>query len=87
MVDWFGQWYEEEDYSKYPKEKWCDYDHMAVWIREQGYNPKTDIEHLITMIFSHYDDELEENDMEFTIEGCKEFVINSGGLSEFDYHC
>lgn len=36
MVDWFGRWTEEKDYSQYPKEKWCDYDYMAVWIREQG---------------------------------------------------
>ena len=27
---------EETDYSTYPKEKWCDYDRMAVWIRAIG---------------------------------------------------
>ena len=36
MVDWFGRWTEEKDYSQYPKEKWCDYDYMAAWIRKQG---------------------------------------------------
>lgn len=51
MVDTYGRWTEEKDYSTYPKEKWCDYDYMAAWIREQGYEPKTDMENLITMIF------------------------------------
>lgn len=54
MVDTYGRWTEEKDYSTYPKEKWCDYDYMAAWIRKQGYEPKTDMENLITMIFSYY---------------------------------
>ena len=96
MVDYFGQWTEEKDYTNYPEDKMCDFDHMAIWIREQGYNPKTSMEHLITMIFLHFDchDNFGEYDVntgcggygeEFTIEGCKEFVIDSGGLAEFDY--
>lgn len=55
MVDTYGRWTEEKDYSTYPKEKWCDYDYMAAWIRKQGYEPKTDMENLITMIFSYYE--------------------------------
>lgn len=51
MVDWFGRWTEEKDYSRYPKEKWCDYDYMAAWIRKQGYEPRTGMENLITNIF------------------------------------
>ena len=58
MVDWFGQWTEEKDYSQYPKEKWCDYDYMAAWIREQGYEPRTEMENLITNIFSFYESDL-----------------------------
>lgn len=96
MVDYFGQWTEEKDYTNYPEEKMCDFDHMAVWIREQGYKPKTSMEHLITMIFLHFDspDNFGEYDVntgfggygeEFTIEGCKQFVEDSGGLAEFDY--
>lgn len=88
MVDWYGRWYEEEDYANYPKEKWCDYDHMAVWIRETGYQIKTTMENLITIIFLHFDSEIEDNNdygMEFSIEGCKQYVENSGGLKEFDY--
>lgn len=38
MVDqWTGEWTEEKDYSKYPKEKWCDCDYIAAWNREQNY--------------------------------------------------
>ena len=33
MVDTYGRWTEEKDYSTYPEEKMCDYDKMAVWIR------------------------------------------------------
>ena len=55
MVDTWGNWTEEKDYSTYPKEKWCDYDYMTAWIREQGYEPKTSIENLITMILLHYE--------------------------------
>lgn len=41
MVDqWTGEWTEEKDYNTYPKEKWCDYDYMAAWVREQKYEPK-----------------------------------------------
>ncbi len=29
MVDTYGRWHEEEDYSTYPEGKWCDYDTMA----------------------------------------------------------
>ena len=35
MVDAYGRWIEEKDYSTYLKEKWCDYDYMAAWIRKQ----------------------------------------------------
>lgn len=54
MVDTYGRWTEEKDYSTYPKEKLCDYDYMAIWIREQGYEPKTDMENLISNIFCFY---------------------------------
>lgn len=86
MVDTYGRWTEEKDYSVYPKGEWCDYDEMAVWIRECGYNPKTTMENLITNIFSHFDVEVENVEgLYFSIEKCKEYVEMSGGLSEFDY--
>ena len=93
MVDTYGRWHEEKDYNAYPREKWCDYDYMAVWIREQKYNIETTMENLITMIFAHYESALEdeqyynEDEYEFTIDNCKEFVESCGGLKEFDYYC
>lgn len=89
MVDPFGKWYEEEDYTKYPVEKWCDYDHMAFWIRNTGYQIKTTMENLITMILLHFYGELDDGinyGTEFTIKGCKQYVEDSNGLAEFDYY-
>lgn len=97
MVDTYGRWTEEKDYSTYPKEKWCDYDYMAVWIREQNYIPKTSMENLISMIFTHYEQEIGDHVSEFDTtfgnfegtytEACQAFVEASGGLQEFDYEC
>ena len=85
MVDGYGRWTEEKDYSKYPKEKWCDYDHMAVWIRSEGYEPKTSMTNLITIILLCYISYCEECDEAYSVEGCIQFVENSGGINEFDY--
>lgn len=85
MVDWFGRWREEKDYSTYPKEKWCDYDHMANWIRGKKYEPKTSMGNLIDMIFLHYEGECEDEDKEFNVEDCMEYVEASGGIEMFDY--
>ena len=94
MVDTWGNWTEEKDYSTYPKEKWCDYDYMAAWIREQGYEPKTDMENLITMILLHYECEIEDGKSDYDtyngnfdgtyIEAVQTYVQDNG-LVEFDY--
>lgn len=95
MVDTYGRWTEEKDYSIYPKEKWCDYDYMAAWIRKQGYEPKTDMENLITMILLHYESEIEDGESSYDTENgnfdgtyteaAQAFAMDSGGLVEFDY--
>jgi hypothetical protein len=85
MVDWFGRWREEKDYSTYPETKWCAYDYMAVWIRGKGYEPKTSMENLIDMIFLHYDAECEEEMKDFYVDDCIAFVRASGGIEMFDY--
>ena len=97
MVDRYGRWTEEQDYSKYPKEKWCDYDYMAVWIRKQGYEPKIPIDDLIANIFAFYEEEIgyhvsdydtENGNFDGTYtEAVQAFVEASGGLKEFDYEC
>lgn len=95
MMDNLGRWIEEKDYSTYPKEKWCDYDYMAAWIRKENYEPKTSIENLISMIFSYYEEEIGYHASEFDIasgnfngtytDACIAYVCASGGLEEFDY--
>lgn len=100
MVDNLGRWTEEKDYNTYPKEKWCDMDYMAAWIRTKGYNPKTSMENLITMIFGYYEDaeEVKEkgyfgvedtrkypDNLMVNIPDVEEYVKTSGGLSEFDF--
>ena len=94
MVDTWGNWTEEKAYSTYPKEKWCDYDYMAAWIKEQGYEPKTDMENLITMILLHYECEIEDGESDYDtengnfdgtyIEAVQTYVQDSG-ISNFDY--
>ena len=59
MVDDYGRWKENEDYSTFPQEDWCDMDYVANWIRSKNYEPKTSMENLILMILAHYDTELE----------------------------
>lgn len=95
MVNNLRQWFEEADYSKYPKEKWRDYDYMAAWIRDCGYEPKTSMENLIGIIFRCYEQEIGCHASEFDMEtgsfdgtyteACQAFVGANGGLEEFDY--
>lgn len=77
---------------------YTDYDNIANWIIEQGYKPKTTLENLVHMIILHFDccDNYGEYNPEngcggygesFTVEECKRYVEESGGLSEFDYYC
>ena len=103
MVDKFGNWTAEKDYSVYPKEKWCDMDYVAAWIKKLGYSPKTSIENLCGMIVAHYyydDDEREEkgyfaikddrkypDNLMIYIPDVEAYVEASGGLAEFDYYC
>ena len=95
MVDVYGRWTYEPDT---PEEKKCDCDRIADWVREKGYEPKTNIENLVQMIIAHFDnpDHYGEYDAEtgyggygdeFTIEECKRYVEESGGIKEFDYFC
>ena len=98
MVDCYGRWTVEKNYDVYPKEKWCDYDYIAAWIKGAGYMPKTTIENLVKMIIAYYYGYLEDNNVEFytDIKGSKNgymvsvidvscFVEENGGLKEFDY--
>lgn len=95
MVDTLGRWTEEPDYSTYPEEKMCDYDRMAIWIRKQGYEPETSMENIISMIFSYYEEEIGYHVSEYDTENgnfngtytdaARAYVMDNGGLKEFDY--
>lgn len=88
MVDeWTGKWYPEEDYSKYPKEKWCDYDRVCMAIRADGYEPKTSMQNLIDMVFAYYVPEYDEcwDEEKDRMENMLNWVEDSGGWIEFDY--
>ena len=102
MIDAYGKWKAEKDYSIYPENEWCDYDYVASWIKSLGYTPKTSIENLVYMVIAHYDIYLQDNDVSFytditksenqdgwmiSIKDVSCFVKENGGLEEFDYEC
>ena len=71
----------ESNYAQY-------YSDIERKIISDGYIPKTSMENLISMIILHFDCDDNyggEYGTEFTIEGCKQYVIDSGGFAEFDY--
>lgn len=100
MVDWYGKWKAEKDYSIIPENKWCDLDYVADFVIRKGYEPRTSMENLCYMILEHYDnDKFFEDRMYYAIEDNREYpdnlmvfipdvevyVDDNGGLSEFDY--
>ena len=88
MVDTYGRWTYEPNT---PEEQKCDCDRIADWIYEKQYKIQTNLENLVLMIISHFDCPERYGDCgsgdEFTIEGCKQYVEDSGGFAEFDYYC
>lgn len=84
---WTGEWTEEKDYNTYPKEKWCMYDYLANKIRKSGYEIKTTMENLITIILLNVDNAVEDGTdiVKDSSEDIMWWVQEQGGLSEFDY--
>lgn len=81
----------EANYEKY-------YDDIERKIIEDGYNPETTMDNLISMIILSFDcddnyGEYEEETgfggygNEFTLEECFRYVEDCGGYAEFDYYC
>ena len=81
----------EANYEKY-------YDDIERKIIEDGYNPETTMDNLISMIILSFDcddnyREYEEETgfggygNEFTLEECFRYVEDCGGYAEFDYYC
>lgn len=86
MVTTYGEWIPEDDYTNYPPEKMCDFDEMAIAIRNDNYTPKTDLENIILNVFLYFDDEDIQNEYGNDIKGCLNYVKDSGGWKEFDYY-
>lgn len=74
------------------------YNDIEEKILADGYNPKTTMDNLISMIILSFDcdDNYGEYDEEtgcggygeeFTLEECFRYVEESGGYAEFDYYC
>ena len=90
----------KEDLNK-PESEWCDYDWLAWYIRKQGYEPETTMENLCTMVFLHYEGELEGSGhssfagledrrpypmcLMIDVNDVGAYVEASGGWKEFDY--
>lgn len=102
MIDYYGHWKANKDYSDFPEKEWCDLDYVASWIKEKGYEPKTSMENLSQMILGHYT--YDENKVEqgyYAIKDEREYpdclmvcmsdveiyVEEHGGFAEFDYYC
>lgn len=85
MVNNCGYW-TYEPYTSTSKKCWLDL--IADWIKSTGYKVETTIENVAIMITSHWEIEMENREeQEDTIENCIQFVIDSGGIGEFDYEC
>lgn len=93
MVDVYGRWtYEPHT----PEEKKCDFDRLADEIHKQikesndqcggNFQIETTIENLVTMIYLHLKDEIDEMET-FDVAAIMEIVAESGGLREYDYFC
>lgn len=93
-----GVWTAEEDYSKYPKQKWCNLDYVANWIKQKKYIPETSIENVSYKILGYYESEefpngyfeIKDNleypgNLMINILDVAAYVEASGGIEEFDY--
>lgn len=102
MIDYYGKWKANEDYSNFPEKEWCDLDYVASWIKGKSYKPKTSIENLCWMILNHYDYDEEKiekgyfaikdergypDSLMIYIPDVEAYVDASGGFAEFDYYC
>lgn len=100
MVNNMGIWFESPELED--KNKWCDMDYIASWIRSKNYNIKTTIDNLINMILEGYyetdevkklgyyavkDDRHYPVNLMINIKDISIYVEDNGDLKEFDnYH-
>lgn len=92
MVDTYGRWTPETDYSTYPKEKWCDMDRAYQIVLESGYEVQADVDWVLEYAIGSF---LEDEDFNpkyndnrmINVEMLREYMEASGGLKEFDIEC
>lgn len=90
MVDKFGRW-TPEDYSVYPKSKWCDMDYAASYIQSSGYTVNGDLGTYIALLLDRFFEDpdylpkTKANKM-INIPALQEYVEASGGLKEFEIY-
>lgn len=92
IIDRYGRWHAETNYSGVPKEQMCVCDYIAQWIIEaEDYEILTTIDNLVLNIVACY-----EIDLTITCKDCykieedtvadiKTFVEDDGGLAMYDY--
>ena len=87
-----GVWTPEPDYSNFPEDQMCDYDYVARFILESGYQPQTSLENLVFMVVVNYDADMHcepklADNLMINTETLALYIEIEGGLSEFDYEC
>lgn len=85
MTNTWGEWFYTPEL---PAES--DMDKVAKLVMDTGYEIKTELEHLCEMILAFFYDWEEEvglTGLDDFIQKVETFIIESGGLREFDYYC
>lgn len=98
MVNTYGHWMPETDYTNYPQEKMCLMDKIAALIirkiKEYNYKIETTLEHMCYMCLAYAESAAEDaptmcDEYGITIEAITDYIEAGGGigLSEYDYYC
>jgi hypothetical protein len=95
MVDYYGNWTYDKNVN--PR-KMCDMDYVAQLVEQDGYEPVTSMENIVTVIVLLYNGYLSDHDVPYysvepdedtlhiNTDDVAEFIEESGGYSEFDYY-
>lgn len=74
----------DELYLRYPAEE------LKKWVESMNYKPRTSMDNLMSMIFLHFDGELDGDD-EYYTDGTEPYMnrltayVSACGINEFDY--
>ncbi|MBR1374281.1 hypothetical protein IJ556_07530 [bacterium] len=95
MVDYYGKW----TYNKRVNpRRMCDMDYVAQLVDQDGYEPVTSMENIVSVIVllyngylmdhgvSFYSVEPDDDELHINADDVAEFIEDNGGFSEFDYY-